>query len=105
MNRLQEPFEDGAARPAVGDYFVVSGDCCTWYVSTTMARVIEQSLDGRARPKWVTFVDLTGARIRLRARQIEYIGQCTAEQRAAERAFFRSLNQERKADRSWEDDD
>jgi hypothetical protein len=76
MNRLQEPFEEGAGRPAAGDYFVVAADCCTWCVSTTMARSIEQSLDGRPRPKWVTFVDLTGARIRLRARQIEYIGQC-----------------------------
>lgn len=104
MNRLQEPFEDGAARPA-GDYFVVSGDCCTWYVSAAMARFIEQCLDAEPRPRWVKFVDLTGARVRLRTRQIEYVCQCTTEQRAVERAFFRSLRQERKADRSWEEDD
>jgi hypothetical protein len=50
-------------------------------------------------------VDLTGARIRLRTRLIEFIGQSTADQRASERAFHRTLNQERKADRSWDDDD
>jgi hypothetical protein len=105
MNRLQELPEDGAARPAADGYFVVSGDCCTWYVSTTMARFIEQCLDARPRPKWVKFVDLTGARVRLRARQIEYVCQCTADQRAAERAFFRSLKRELKADRSWDEDD
>jgi hypothetical protein len=53
----------------------------------------------------VKFVDLTGARVRLRTRQIEYVCQCTADQRAAEREFFRSLKQERKADRSWDEED
>jgi hypothetical protein len=57
------------------------------------------------RPKWVKFVHLTGARVRLRTRQIEYVCQCTTEQRAVELAFFRSLRRERKPDRSWEEDD
>jgi hypothetical protein len=106
MKRLQEQSDDGAARPVGGgDYFVVSGDCCTWYVSTEMARFIEACLDVVPPPRWVKFVDLTGARIRLRARLIDSISQCTAEQRASERAFHRGLNQERKADRSWDDDD
>jgi hypothetical protein len=105
MNRVQEPHDDGTARPQAGDYFLVCGEWCTWYVSTAMARFIERCLDARPRPKWVKFVDLTGARVRVRARQIEYICQCTAEQRATERAFFRSLTQERKADRSWDEDD
>jgi len=105
MNRLQEPFREGAAAPAAGDYFVVSGECCTWYVSVTMARFIEHCLDARPRPKWLKFVDLTGARVRLRVRQVEYLYQCTAEQRAAERAFFRSLKHERKADCSWDEED
>ena len=105
MNRLGEVFENGAERPGPGDYFVVSGESFTWYVSTAMAKAIEARLDAKPRPRWVTFVDLTGSRVRLRARQIEYICQRTAEQRAAERAFFRSLKRERKADRSWEEEE
>jgi hypothetical protein len=34
MNRLQEASQDGAAQPTAGDYFVVSADCSTRYVST-----------------------------------------------------------------------
>ena len=105
MNRLQEQSQEGAAKPEAGDYFVVCTDCCTWQVSTEMARFIEACLDAESCPKWVKFVDLTGARVRLRTRLIESIGQSTADQRASERAFHRTLNQERKADRSWDDDD
>jgi hypothetical protein len=105
MNRIQGAFEDGAARSTGGEFFVVSGESSTWYVSTPMARFIEQCLDADPRPKWVRFVDLTGARIRLRTRQIDYICQCTPDQRAAERAFFRSLKQERKSDSSYGEND
>jgi hypothetical protein len=104
-NRSEQHNEHGAGRPGPGDYFIVCGESFTWYVSTTMAKAIEARLDARRRPRWVTFVDLTGSRVRLRARRIEYVCQCTAEQRTAERAFFRSLKRERKADPSWEDED
>ena len=103
MNRVEEVFEPNAERPGPGDYFVVSGESFTWYVSTAMAKAIEARLDAKPRARWVTFVDLVGSRVRLRIRRIEYICQCTAEQRAAERAFFRSLKRERKGDRSWEE--
>jgi hypothetical protein len=86
------------------DHFVVSADCSAWYVSTEMARFIEACLEADPAPRWVKFVDLTGARIRLRARLIESISQSTAEQRASERAFHRRLRRERKADRSYDDD-
>ena len=104
MKRSQEQFE-GAAKPTGGDYFVVSGDCCSWCVSTEMARLIEAYLDAEPPARWVKFVDLTGARIRLRARQIQSITQSTADQRSWRRAFHRTLDRERKADRSWDDDD
>ena len=101
----QEQLEDGAAKPTAGDYFVVSGDRCTWCVSTEMARLIEAHLDAEPPARWVRFVDLTGARIRLRTRLIESITQSAADQRASRRAFHRMLDRERKADRSWDDDD
>ena len=90
-----EPREEGAA-----DYFVVVGENWTWYVSTEMVRFIETSLEsGEA---WVTFVDLTGSRIRLRMNKIEFIAQSTADQRATERDFFRAMRRENKADRDWD---
>ena len=100
-----EQFQDGAAKPTAGDYFLVSGDCCTWCVSTEMARLIEAHLDAEPPARWVRFVDLTGARIRLRTRLIESITQSAADQRASRRAFHRLLDRERKADRAWDDDD
>ena len=86
------------------DLFVVSADCTAWYVSTEMARFIEACLEADPAPRWVKFVDLTGASIRLRARLIESISQSTAEQRASERALDRRLRRERKGDRSYDDD-
>ena len=105
MKRVQERFDDNARTPAGGDHFVVSGDSGTWYVSTVMARFIERCLDTEPRPAWVKFVDLTGARIRLRTGLIESITQSTADQRMEERNFHRSLNQERKTDRRWGEDE
>lgn len=105
MNGLKEESEPEAIKPDAGDYFIVSGDCSTWYVSTVMARHIEAVLDAEPRALWVKFVDLAGSRVRIRIRQIEYICQSTAEQRAGDREFSRALNRERKADRSWGEDD
>jgi hypothetical protein len=105
MNRLEQRQGGESAEPLAGDYFLVVGENFTWYVSTEMARFIEACLDCKSRPRWIRFVDLAGSRVRVRARQIEYICQCTSEQRAAERAFFRALKQEPKVDRSWGEDD
>jgi hypothetical protein len=69
-----------------------------------MARFIEACLEADPAPRWVKFVDLTGARIRLRARLIDSISQSTAEQRASERALQRRLRREWRADRSYGDD-
>jgi hypothetical protein len=96
--------EEGAEtprEPVAADYFVVVGEFCTWYVSTEMARFIEECLESGA--KWVKFVDLIGSRIRLRTRQIEFIAQCTADQRATEREFFRTMRRERKSDKDWDE--
>lgn len=70
-----------------------------------MARFIETCLDERPRTKWLKFVDLTGSRVRLASRHVEYIYQSTAELRAAERRFQRELRQEQNQDRNWDEDD
>lgn len=97
--------EEGAGTPQARfstDYFVIAGEFCTWYVSTEMARFIESCLDARRPAKWVRFVDLAGARVRLRVRQIEYIYQCTAEQRAFQRKLYRALDREVNEEKDWE---
>jgi hypothetical protein len=102
MQRMEEQFQEGADRPRAADHFVVVADDCAWLVSTEMARFIEACLEAEPPPRWVKFVDLTGSRVRVRARLIDAIHQSTADQRAAERAFHRALERERKADRSYE---
>ena len=96
------PREDGAETPRepfAAEYFVVIGEYCTWYVSTPMTRFIEECIDAGA--EWVKFVDLTGARIRLRTRMINYITQHSADQRALERDFNRRQRDENEND--WDD--
>jgi hypothetical protein len=87
------------------DYFLVVAHFAAWYVSREMAQGIETALNQTPAPQWVTFVDLTGARVRLRARLIEYICQCTGEQRALARAFHRARRAEREAEPDWDEDD
>ncbi len=105
VKRLQQEPEPEATRPNAGDYFIVSADNSTWYVSTEMARFIDAMLEAEPPVRWIKFVDLAGSRVRLRARQIEYVCQSTAEQRAMDREFGRWMTRERKADRSWDEED
>lgn len=87
------------------DYFVVVAQYGVWHVSREMAQAIEATLNEAPAPGWVMFVDLTGARVRVRARLIEYVYQCTAEQRALARAFHRARQAERKAEPDWDEDE
>jgi hypothetical protein len=105
VSRLKLGEEEEPGSGGLGDYFVVSTESWNWQVSTAMARHVEACLDADPRPSWVKFVDLTGSRIRIRTDKVEYISQCTAEQRATDRALVRLLRQERKADRNWEEDE
>ncbi len=98
----QSPQEPVAER--AGDYFVVDAYGSTWFVSLAMVRAIDAQLARRFAPRWITFVDLAGARVRLRTARIESAAQCTAAQRAAYRAFQRALDREREQERTWDDE-
>lgn len=87
------------------DYFLVVARFEAWFVSREMVQAIEAALNLTPAPQWVMFVDLTGARIRVRSRLIEYIYQCTAEQRSLARAFYRARKAERKAETDWDEDE
>lgn len=105
MNGLKEQPGDSEPLAGPGDYFIVHARHEWWRVSTVMARFIEQVLDADPRPRWVVFVDLVGSRVRTKVDDVTHIEQCTAEQRATARAFQRSLRQECKDERTWDDDD
>ncbi len=90
---------------SLGDFFVVSTEWDNWCVSTEMARHIDACLDAEPIPPWITFVDVTGARVRVRADRIESLTQRSVEQRGVSRVFERLARQERQADGVREDGD
>jgi hypothetical protein len=104
MKITKERYEQPGQPELPVDYFLVVTHIEWWAVSREMAQAIEASLSESPVPEWVMFVDLTGARVRARARLIEYIYQCTADQRALSRAFHRARSSERKADPNWDED-
>ena len=69
------------------EYHVLVMRECNHAVSTVMARHVERQLDRWPRPKWVTFVDLSGARIRVRTAAIEGMEHSTPESRELRRRF------------------
>lgn len=89
---------------AAADYFVITTTTARYPVSTVMARHVERALDAWPRRPWVTFVDVTGARVRVRTGTVLGIAQSSAEQRGAWRALVRALRDEERADGDWDDD-
>ncbi len=69
-----------------------------------MARSAERELLAAGADGRIVFVDLTGARVRVRARMVLYVAQCYAENRAQERRFWRSHRREARVERDWDDD-
>lgn len=89
----QKPSESGVT-PLTEHFFVVRSETAGWVVSAFMARHIETALLARFRPRWVTFVDLYGSRVRVRTDHITVVEQSTTAQRAAAREFHRLLGKE-----------
>jgi len=75
--------------PGPGDYFVIQTRESWFFVSTFMARAIQSQLGRFIRPRWITFVDVVGACVRVRSDRIVTIVQSAAEQRASIRVFDR----------------
>jgi len=94
----EETMEHPRSEVRLGDFFVVSTEGDTWCVSTEMARHIDACLEADPMPRWVVFVDVTGARVRVRSDRIESLTQRSVEQRAISRTFERMAMEERRAD-------
>jgi len=104
MTQTQERREQTRMPELPVDFFWVETSSMCWFVSREMARAVEMTLTRKLLPRWVTFVDLTGARVRVRTRLIEVVSQSTAEQRVMARAFQRARSAERKAEADWDGD-
>ena len=76
------------------DYHIVVMRQCSHMVSSVMARHIERELDRWPRPRWITFVDVGGARFRVRAEAIEGIEQSSPESRDLLRRFREERDRE-----------
>jgi hypothetical protein len=106
MNRRTAYFEDPTEPTPEDDYWVIAGDCGWYYVSPETADGVARTLERGWTPRWLAFTDLSGSRVRVRARLVDAMLESTGAQRRRERAFHRARKQERDADRRpWEDDD
>ena len=84
------------------DYFVVDiGSFSSWMISREMAAFVERELDRWPRPTSIKFVDVAGARVRLRSELIRSVRQSSAEIRGEYRRFSRERDEESK-DESWD---
>jgi hypothetical protein len=84
-------------------YFVLESGAGSWVVSREMAAFVERELDREPAPQWVRFVDVTGARVRLRTDLIRDLRQSSAEIRALWRRFMQDRRKEAgdDDDESW----
>ena len=105
MNRLKDYFKEPDPQSPESDFYVISGDCGYYYVTQETAARIERCLGRVWVPRWVTFTDLSGSQVRIRARLIHCVFESTVAQRAYDREFERARKLEEKADRRpWEED-
>jgi hypothetical protein len=105
VNRLKH-MVGGAPEPErPDDYWEIEFRHERFVVSRETAAEVQLKLSRRPQPRWVEFHDLYGARHWLVAAAVTRISESTVAQRAAERAFERARWKERKAERSWDDDE
>jgi hypothetical protein len=104
MAEVQESPEARERVPAPRDWFMVASRDCHWKVSREMAAHIERALQTEPMPRWVVFVDVTGSRVRLRTALVEFVEQCTADQRRIGRAIQAALKAESR-EQEWEKDE
>ncbi len=106
INRIKELLgEPEEERPPASEFFVVAAKYELFYVSReTAERLLAELADGRP-PRWLRFTDVYGSKVTLRGPLIEYVRECTEAQRTAEREFHRARHRERKADRTWDDEE
>lgn len=106
MNRLKDSDNPLPEPEGTDDYYLIETVHDSYAVSRQTADAIARQLSRRPAPRWLLFRDLSTAFHRILADRIYCVRESTAQQRAAERAFWRARRLEAKTDRRpWEDDD
>lgn len=80
--------------PLYPDYWVVETPWNSYLVSPVMARVVQRALSRWPRQRWVSIVDISGARLFLRTSTIVTLGQSSPDTRAVWRRFRDEREQE-----------
>jgi len=87
------------------EYFVLESYAGDWMISRRMVEFVEGELDRWPRRRWICFVDLLGARVRLRAELIKALRQSSPAIRGEWRRFKDERQQEAPDEPSdWEID-
>jgi hypothetical protein len=105
-SNVKDRADEYEERPPDDDYFEIRVGYTRYEVSARTAAAVMRDLSRWWPSRWVGFVDLHGARVRIRSRLITMIHESTALRRQRERDFDRARRLEEKADRRpWEDED
>jgi hypothetical protein len=103
MIRLMKDIEPPEPETA-GDYFVVVTRYDSYYVTPETAREIGRALDRWMPPRWLKFVDRTGARAWIRADAVTAVQESTEHARSQDRTFSYALRREARAETRWDED-
>lgn len=91
--------------PRYTEYFVLVTGAGQWSISRYMAAFVESELDRWPRRRWIRFIDLTGATVRVRVDLIKALRQSSTDIRGEWRRFKDERKQEAPDEPSdWEID-
>ncbi len=97
--------EEQREAPRYTEYFVLESGAGDWSISRNMAAFVETELDRWPRPRWIRFIDVTGASVRLRVDLIRALRQSSPAIRGEWRRFKAERQQEAPDEPSdWEVD-
>ncbi len=80
--------------PLYPEYWMVETPFTCYSVSTPIARVIQRELGRWPRRRWISFVDISGARVLLQANWILSLEQSSPDIRAMWRRIAKERKQE-----------
>lgn len=104
MDRIRAHLIPNSAPQTDAAFWVIFGEFGSFRISRATAHHLMRSLDRVWQAKWLCFTDLFGSRVRVRARHVRGVLECTKPQRVRERALDRALERELTEERtSWED--
>ena len=84
------------------EYFVLETSAGSWSISRRMAEFIESELDRWPRRRWIRFIDLTGATVRVRLELIRVLRQSSPDIRNEWRRFKEERKREEPPDEPWD---